>query len=181
VNSKIGPVSPKGLLAYITAWLTASCNFPLVRWMLDSPREMEVKVRMYELVGDDLDHYHPVSAQGVCLGYEWLKVILADFLKAREDGEIPAMKIQLNRSGYGGEVMIWSATSDQVFSEEMGQWLHQSYPHARLALFNDTHERRKDPDFRREFRRAFFMHGLYSPDAQACFNDPMQINAAEKV
>lgn len=181
VNIKSDTFSLEGQRAYIASWLTPANNFPLVRWMLDSPRELEVKVRMYELIGDDLEHYHPASAQEVCLGYEWIKVILADFIKAYKDGEIPVTKIQLNRSGYGGEVMIWSATFDQVFSEQMGHWLHQSYPHARLALFSDTHERRKNPDYRREFRRAFFMHGLYSPEAQAHFDDPRQLNAAEKV
>ncbi|MGB5101416.1 MAG: hypothetical protein WBN94_12565 [Methanothrix sp.] len=181
VNSKSDTFSLEGLRACIACSLSPANNFPLVRWMLDSPRELEVKVRMYELIGDDLEDYHPASAQEVCLGYEWIKVILADFIKAYEGGEIPVTKIRLNRSDYGGEVMIWSAAFDQVFSEQMGYWLHQSYPHARLALFSDTHERRKDPDYRREFRRAFFMHGLYSPEAQAHFDDPRQLNAAEKV
>jgi hypothetical protein len=90
------------------------------------------------------------------------------------------MKIQLNRSGYDGEVMIWSAAFDQVFSEQMGKWMRELYPHARLAIFSDSHERRKDPEYRREFRRAFFLHGLYSPEVQAYFDDPRQLNAAEK-
>ena len=181
VSSKSGPFSREGLQAYIACSLSPQNNFPFVRWMLDSPRELEVKVRVYELIGDDLEHYHPTSAQEVCLGHEWIKVILADFIKACKDGEIPITKIQLNRSSYGGEVMIWSATFDQVFSEQIGQWLRESYPHARLALFNDTHERRKDPDYRRDFRRAFFMHGLHSPEVQAHFNDPRQLNSAETV
>jgi len=180
VGSRSGTSSLVGELAYITGWLTPANNFPLVRRMLDSPRELEVKVRVYELVGDDLVSYHPASAQKVCLGYEWIRVILADFLKARKDGEIPIRKIQLNRTDYDGEVMIWSNAFDQVFSEQMGQWMRESYPHARLAIFSDSHERRKDPDYRREFRRAFFQHGLYSPEVQAHFNDPRQLNAAER-
>ena len=179
-NSRSGTSSLEGEQAYITGWLTPANNFPLVRCMLDAPRELEVKVRVYELVGDDLERYHPASAQKVCLGYEWIRVILADFLKAHENGEIPVTKIQLNRSGYDGEVMIWSAAFDQVFSEQMGQWMRQSYPHARLAIFSDSHERRKDPEYRREFRKAFFLHGLYSPEVQACFDDPRQLNAVEK-
>lgn len=179
-GSRSGTSSLEGEQAYITGWLTPANNFPLVRCMLDAPRELEVKVRIYELVGDDLERYHPASAQKVCLGYEWIRVILADFLKAHENGEIPVTKIQLNRSGYDGEVMIWSAAFDQVFSEQMGQWMRQSYPHARLAIFSDSHERRKDPEYRREFRKAFFLHGLYSPEVQACFDDPRQLNAVEK-
>jgi hypothetical protein len=180
-GSRIGTSSPEDEMAYIAAWLTPANNFPLVRRMLDSPRELEVKVRIYELVGDDLESYHPTSAQRVCLGYEWIRVILADFLKAHENSEIPVTKIQLNRTGYDGEVMIWSAAFDQVFSEQMGQWLHQSYPHARLAIFSDSHERGKDSDYRREFRKAFFLYGLYSPEIQDYFDDPRQLNVAEKV
>ncbi|OPY54954.1 MAG: Alpha/beta hydrolase family protein [Methanosaeta sp. PtaU1.Bin112] len=181
VSIRSGTPSLEGELAYITAWLNPANNFPLVRRMLDAPRELEVKVRVYELVGDDLESYHPASAQKVCLGYEWIKVILADFLKAHEGGKIPVTKIQLNRSSYDGEVMIWSAAFDQVFSEQMGKWMRELYPHARLAIFSDSHERRKDPEYRREFRKAFFQHGLYSPEVQAYFDDPRQLNAAEKV
>lgn len=179
-GSRSGTPSLEGELAYITAWLNPANNFPLVRRMLDAPRELEVKVRIYELAGDDLERYHPASAQKVCLGYEWIRVILADFLKAHKNGEIPVTKIQLNRSGYDGEVMIWSNAFDQVFSEQMGQWMRQSYPHARLAIFSDSHERRKNPEYRQEFRKAFFLHGLYSPEAQTYFDDPRQLNAAEK-
>ncbi|HUS76761.1 MAG TPA: hypothetical protein VMY43_12250 [Methanothrix sp.] len=179
-NSKRGTFSLESQSAYLRSWLSPSCNFPLVRRMLDAPRELEVKVRSYELIGDDLEDYHPASAQDVRLGYEWIKVILADFIKAHKEGKIPKIKIQMNRSRYQGEVMIWSGTADQVFSEQMGQWLCQSYPHARLALFNDTHERGRYPDYRREFRRDFFVHGLNSPEVQAHFNDLIQLNAAEK-
>lgn len=180
IGSKSGTSSLNSRLAYLTTWLSPSCNFPLVHKMLDAPRELEVKVRAYELIGEDLDGYHPCSAQEVCLGYEWIDPLLADFLKAREYGEIPTTRIQCNRSGYDGEVMIWSATDDQVFSVQMGEYLQKSYPHARLALFSDSHERRKDPDFRREFRGDFFMHGLYSPQVQGHFNDSRQLNAGEK-
>ena len=180
VNSKTDIFSLENQWAYLRSWLSPSCNFPFVRWMLDSPRELEVKVRLYELIGDEIESYHPTSNQDVCLGYEWIKVILADFIKAHKEGKIPKIKIQMNRTSYQGEVMIWSGTADQVFSEQMGQWLCQSYPHARLALFNDTHERGRYPDYRREFRRDFFVHGLNSPEVQAHFNDLIQLNAAEK-
>jgi pimeloyl-ACP methyl ester carboxylesterase len=181
LESKVDAYSLQGQWAYIRSWLTPSCNFPLVQRMLDAPRELEVKVRMYELIGDEVERYHPTSAQEVCLGYEWIKVILADFIKARKAGQIPTTRIHLNRSGYRGEVMIWSGTADQVFSEQMGKWLCQSYPNARLALFNDSHERKMDLDYRLEFRRDFFINGLYSSEAQEHFNDPRQFNAAEKV
>jgi pimeloyl-ACP methyl ester carboxylesterase len=180
VKSKTDVLSLEGHWAYFKNWMSPSCNFPLVRRMLDAPRELEVKVRLYEVIGDQIETYHPTSAQDVCLGYEWTKVLLTEFIRARQDGKIPTKKFQLNRSSYRGEVMIWSGTADQVFSEQMGQWLCQSYPHARLALFEDTHSREKYPDYRRQFRKAFFVHGLNSTEVQAHFNDQRQLNAAEK-
>lgn len=179
-DEKTGISSLERRLAYLCNWLFPSYNFPFVKWMLDAPGETEVKVRLYELIGDEVDRYHPVSAREVCLGYEWMMPLLADFTSAHEDGEIPTVKIQMNRSSYPGEVLIWSGKADQVFSEQMGQWLCQSYPDARLALFDDSHTREKFQDFRQEFRREFFIHGLRSPEVQACFDDPRQLNAAEK-
>ena len=56
---------------------------------MDVPRELEVKVRIYELMAGDLENYHPTSARDICLGYEWTKVLLADFMKAHEEEIIP--------------------------------------------------------------------------------------------
>jgi hypothetical protein len=53
VNSKSDTFPREGQQAYIACSLSPANNFPLVRWMLDSPRELEVKVRMYELIGDE--------------------------------------------------------------------------------------------------------------------------------
>ena len=180
VNSKTDIFALEDQWDYLINWLSPSCNFPFVRRILDAPRELEVKVRLYELIGEEIESYHPTSAQDVCLGYEWTKVTLADFIKARKEGKIPIMNIQLNRSRYGGEVMIWSGTADQVFSVQIGQWLCQSYPHARLALFNDTHSRDKYSDYKLEFRRAFFINGLNSPEIQVYFDDPRQLNAVNE-
>jgi len=180
INSKTDLFALDDQWAYLINWLSPSSNFPFVRRILDAPRELEVKVRLYELMGEEIESYHPTSAHDVCLGYEWTKVPLADFIQARKEGKIPIIKIQLNRSRYLGDVMIWSGTADQVFSEQMGQWLCQSYPHARLALFNDTHSRDKYSDYQLEFRRGFFIHGLNSPEIQDYFDDLRQLNAAEK-
>ena len=160
VKSKTDIFSLEGHWAYLKELAFSVLQFPNLGKMLDAPRELEVKVRLYEVIGEEIESYHPTSAQDVCLGYEWTKVLSADFIRARQDGIIPIKKIQLNRSSYRGEVMVWSGTADQVFSEQMGQWLCQSYPHARLALFDDTQSRRKYPDYRLEFRKAFFVHGL---------------------
>ena len=151
--------------------------FPLIHWLLDAPAELEVKVRIYELMGEDLENYHPDSARDICLGYEWSRVLLADFIKAQDGGKIQITQISPSRSRYRGEVMVWSRTADQDFSNQMGHWVSDSYPHSRLAVFDDAHRRQKYPDYYREFRKAFFTAGLNSSEVQVYFNDPRQLNA----
>lgn len=177
VNGEIECLSLGDKLTYLKNWLVPSNNFPLVCILLSAPRELEVKVRLYELIAEDLDSYSPTSHQEVCLGYDWAKVLLADFIKARKEGKIHVMQISPNRSSYRGEVMVWSGTADQVFSVEMGQWLSNAYPNSRLAVFNDTHQFQKYQDYYRGFRKAFFTAGLNSSDVQAHFEEPRQLNA----
>ena len=76
--------------------------------------------------------------------------------------------------------MVWSGTADQVFSTQMGQWISDSYPHSRLAVFDDAHRLQKHPDYYREFRRAFFTFGLNSSQVQNYFNDARQLNVTQK-
>jgi pimeloyl-ACP methyl ester carboxylesterase len=172
--------NPSVKIACLKSWLVPSNNFPLIQLILDAPCELEVKVRVYELMGEDLENYHPASAHDIGLGYEWSKVLLADFMKAHEEGIIPITQINLNRSRYRGEVMVWSGTADQDFSNQMGQWLSDSYIYSRLAIFDDVHRLRKHPDYYREFRRAFFKFGLNSPEIQNYFNDARQLNVVQK-
>jgi len=180
VNSKTDMLALGDKIACLKSWLVPSNNFPLIQLILDAPCELEVKVRVYELMGEDLENYHPASAHDIGLGYEWSKVLLADFMKAHEEGIIPITQINLNRSRYRGEVMVWSGTADQDFSNQMGQWLSDSYIYSRLAIFDDVHRLRKHPDYYREFRRAFFKFGLNSPEIQNYFNDARQLNVVQK-
>ena len=73
---------------------------------------MEVKVRIYELIGADLLEYNPTSTQEVNLMYEWTRIVIADFLNANADGTISTPHFSLNRSNYTGEVMVWTGTEE---------------------------------------------------------------------
>jgi len=176
INSKTDMFALGDKFTYLKNWLTPTYNFPLIHLLLDAPRELEVKVRIYELMGMDIENYHPACAQEVYLGYEWAKVLLADFMKAHDEGKIQIMRFALNRSCYNGEVMVWSGTADQDFADQMGHWVSNSYPHSRLAVFDDVHHLQKYPDYYREFRKAFFTAGLNSTEVQVYFNDPRQLN-----
>lgn len=136
----------------------------------------KLKYALYELMGVNIENYHPASAQDVCLGYERAKVLLADFMRAHDEGKIQITQFALNRSRYSGEVMVWSGTADPDFAGQMGHWVSNSYPHSILAVFDDVHHLQKYPDYYREFRKAFFKAGLNSTEVQVYFNDPRQLN-----
>ncbi|TCL31815.1 hypothetical protein EV210_12627 [Anaerospora hongkongensis] len=146
--------------SYFSKWIKPANNFPLIRFMLGIPAELEVKVRIYELLGADLKNYQPTSPEQVILMYEWTKVILADFLKAEAVGEIRTPAFPLHRSNYSGEVLVWSGLKDQAFSEQMAQWINASYPRSKRATFDDGHRLMKSPEYYRELRKAFFATGL---------------------
>jgi pimeloyl-ACP methyl ester carboxylesterase len=160
---------------YFKNWIKLPNNFPLVKFIIGVPSEVEVRVRIYELLGADLENYHSTSPREVVLMYEWTRVVLADFLQANEEGLIATPHFDIKRSSYTGEVLLWSGTGDQDFSSQMGQWISESYPHAQQAVFSDAHERQKYPKYYRDFRKAFFINGLYSPETQKFFDDARQL------
>jgi pimeloyl-ACP methyl ester carboxylesterase len=161
---------------YFKKWINPPNNFPFVSFIIGTPSEVEVKVRIYELTGADLQEYDPDSPQEVNLMYEWTRIVLADFLKANSYGIIPTPYFSLNRSNYTGEVMVWSGTKDQDFNRQIGRWISDSYPHSRQAIFNDVHKRDKYNDYYLNFRKAFFVTGLNSTETRSYFMDARQLN-----
>ncbi|MCO5384147.1 MAG: hypothetical protein NHB15_20470 [Methanosarcina barkeri] len=161
---------------YFKNWINPAYNFPLVNVIISIPSEVEVKVRIYELVGADLMEYNPTSPQEVNLMYEWTRIVIADFLKANAEGIISTPNFNLNRSTYTGEVMVWSGTGDQDFNRQMGQLISDSYPYSQQAIFNDAHKRDKYNEYYLNFRKAFFVTGLNSSETQSYYRDSRQVN-----
>jgi len=161
---------------YFKKWILPPNNFPFVSFIINIPSEVEVKVRIYELTCTDLLDYDPTSPEEVNLMYEWTRVVIADFLKANAEGAISTSYFDLNRSNYTGEAMVWSGTRDQDFSTQIGQWISDSYPHSRQAIFNDTHIREQYNDYYLDFRKAFFATGLNSTETQTYYTDTQQLN-----
>ncbi|WP_052730900.1 hypothetical protein [Methanosarcina horonobensis] len=176
VESQVEGSKLKDKYLYFKKWINPPYNFPFVSFIISIPSELEVKVRMYELIGADLQEYNPASSQEVNLMCEWTGVVLADFLKANVDGTIPTPHFSLNRSNYTGEVMVWSGTEDQDFSTQMGKWISDSYPNSQQAIFNDSHKRDRYDDYYLNFRKAFFVTGLNSSETQSYFKDTRQLN-----
>jgi pimeloyl-ACP methyl ester carboxylesterase len=165
-----------GEYAYLTNWLKPAYNFPLISFLLGVPSELEVRVRMYELLAPDLQAYRPELPQQIVLMYEWTKLVLEDFLQANARGTIATPRFALDRSRYDGEVLVWASTGDQDFSSEVGKWIAESYPHSRIAIFADSHERARYPDYYLQFRKAFFTAGLDAQVTQTYFRDMRQLN-----
>ncbi|MEN6390760.1 MAG: hypothetical protein ABFD04_10115 [Syntrophomonas sp.] len=164
------------IYAYLKTWLKPEYNYELISYLMNLPSEVEVKVRVYEVLGADLDQYQPASAQDLVLGYEWAADLLADFIKAGRAGIIAPPDFNLDRSGYKGEVLIWAGNNDQDFGAQMGRWLAEAYPNSKLALFNDAHARTAYPEYYSGFRKVFFQTGLYSEETQAYFQDARQLS-----
>lgn len=161
---------------YFKKWVLPPNNFPFVSFIFSIPSEVEVKVRIYELTGADLLDYNPTSPKEINLMYEWTRVVIADFLKANEEGIISTPHFSLNRSNYTGEIMVWSGTRDQDFSTQTGQWISDSYPHSRQAVFNETHTREQYDNYYLNFRKAFFTTGMESLETQSYYRDSRQLN-----
>lgn len=151
-------------------------NYTLIRYLMNLPSEVEVKVRIYEVLGADLVKYKPSAAQDLVLGNEWAADLLADFIKAGRAGIIAPPDFNLDRSAYKGEVLVWAGNNDQDFGAQMGHWLAEAYPNSKLALFNDSHVKSAYPEYYRGFRKAFFQTGLNSQETKAYFQDTRQVN-----
>lgn len=148
-------------LWYGRALLHPSQNFPLVNFIMQSPQELEVKVRMWELLGPELITYQPTSVADINLLYETCKVFLADFIHAYREGVIQAPLIQLHRSTYQGKVMIWANSGDQDFGVERAKLIQQAYAHAQIVIFDEkAHHLPAISDAQGELIQSFIGTGL---------------------
>ena len=157
---------------YVINWFKLPQNFPLINLIFRFPQELEVKVRIWEVVGDDLIKYNPTSAKEINLMYESLKVLLSDFLEAYRKGEIKSFSCELDRSKYQGEVMVWANTGDQDFGPHIARLISNAYPHSKLAVFEEkAHHVIRKSEFQLNFTKTFFETGLYSQETQKYFDD----------
>lgn len=165
LNGKNHPWDIGSRYLYVKNWFKLPQNFPMINLIFSSPQELEVKVRIWELIGGDLVKYQPASAREVNLMYEPMKIIMADFLKAYGNGKIKTLGWDLNRAEYQGEVLIWANTGDQDFGPEIAKLISDAYPHAVLVVFDEkAHRVLKKSDFQLALTKAFFESGLNSEE-----------------
>lgn len=157
---------------YLESFLRPEYNLPLVRFLLSAPSGAAVKVRWYELTGYDLQHYRGREGEPTNLLCEFSKAVLADFLAAAQTGEIAPKDFSIERSRFGGEVLVISGSQDVVFSPQIGRALAQAYPNERWILLQDGHHMQKNQEYVTALRRAFLIGGFASEDFRALDRDP---------
>ncbi|MDD2621191.1 MAG: hypothetical protein PHC92_11060 [Syntrophomonadaceae bacterium] len=161
-----------GKFLYAKNWLKLSNNFPLISMIFRSPVELEVKVRMWELLGYDLVNYNPSSAEEINLLYESSRIFLSEFQDAYKTGQIPIYDFNINRSDFNGEVMVWANSGDQDFGPQIAELITAAYPHARLAVFEENaHRVQKKSAYQLNLIKSFIETGPNSPETQKCFDE----------
>lgn len=155
------------------AWnaLNPRLNWRLIRTLLGLPAADAVRVRMYELLGADLQNPAIAHSEDLPL-YVWSSRILRDYL----DAHVPLPDLRLDRSRYDGEVLVISGKDDVVFSPAIGQAIAAAYPKGRWLLIPGGHRLERDPGYQHAVRRAFFLHGLQARDTAALLDSPPSAN-----
>ena len=128
------------------AALSFSKNRALVRFLLASPREVAVRVRMFELLGEDL----AARSSSTNLLATWSADFFSDFA-----GLTPP-RIDLDRRKFDGEVLVIAGTHDVVFSPRVAAAIAREYPHARYVEVPGGHRLELRRDQQLELRRTFF-------------------------
>ncbi|WP_245450035.1 alpha/beta fold hydrolase [Rhizobium leguminosarum] len=151
------------------AWyeLHPSLNWALSRAMLSLPNADAAKVRMYELIGSDLQSVKTSYGYDLPL-YVWSMEMLWNFM--HQHALLP--NLQLDRNSYQGEVLVIAARDDVVFSPAIGKAIVSAYPKARFLLVRGGHRLEMDHEYQHSIRRAYFLHGLQSRDTMSLLDAP---------
>ena len=153
---------------YVWYRLHPSLSWVLSRIILDTPAADAAKVRLYELLGADLQRYGTTSRPDVSLMYTWTSQLLAEYLT----GEVAVPQLRIDRSRYQGEVLVISGLDDVVFSPEIGKAIANAYPHGHSLVVRGGHRLEQDRGYHRAIRTAFFVLGLHAPRTEALLASP---------
>ena len=152
------------------AWyrLHPSLSWALSSTILEAPAADAAKVRMYELLGADLQRYGATPDPAASLMYAWTPKLLADYLGA----DLPVPELRIDRSRYQGDVLVISGADDVVFAPAIGKAIANAYPHGHFVLVRGGHRLEQDRDYQRAIRTAFFVLGVNAPRTQALLASP---------
>ena len=153
---------------YVWYWLHPSLSWLLSSIILDTPAGDAAKVRMYELLGADLQRYGTTSRPDASLMYTWTSKLLEEYLAA----EVAVPELRIDRSRYQGEVLVISGLDDVVFSPEIGEAIANAYPHGHFVVVRGGHRLEQDRGYHSAIRTAFFVRGLHAPRTEALLASP---------
>jgi len=151
---------------YRKNWLSPALNWGLAKLLLGAPSADAVKVRMLELIGDDLENY-PLDVGTINLAYEWSEELLSEHLGAEYPMPIP----DLDRSLFSGEVLVISAREDVVFRPGTGREISKAYSNGKYCLVPGGHRLELSVKEHARLRSDFFRYGLRSREVEAGLSD----------
>jgi len=139
-------------------------NSFVIKKIFHSPSTLEVRVRIWELIGADLIKYHPTNENDYNLMYASMIEFLPDFMEAYENKKISVPSFNINREKYAGEMMIWANTGDQDFGSSRANLLIKEYSNSKLIVFNGATHRIKKSQWHYDLLEAYFTNGFNTED-----------------
>ena len=149
-------------LPYWKRLCTPWFNFPFVRLLFRSPLIDAGKARIFEIAGPDLMSYVPGKGQGIILQYEWIHVILSEFVEAARRGDIRVPELRMDRAAFRGQVLVVGGDRDFDFAPEAYRAMGGAYFKSRVAIIRGGHHLFDDATV--SMCRAFFEGGLESAE-----------------
>jgi pimeloyl-ACP methyl ester carboxylesterase len=155
-----------GLFSYKFKPIT---NLSVLDYMIKPPSEIMARIRWFELVGYDLMKYN--NEKETNLLYELSSKLVSDVLEYHKNNKIPAKEFNINRSEFLGEVLILKGTKDVVFSDEINRKIQQTYPNAKLLLYDDGHRMQNNTEKYISIRSTFLDRGFISDKFKKLTNE----------
>ncbi len=145
----------KSLLKYRFTPIT---NISLLTYLVQSPKEIAVRIRWFELAGYDLLQYN--SRKETNLLYEFSLKAISDLIDYHRINKIPAKEFVINRDDFQGEVLILKGREDVVFSDTINIAMSKAYHNSRILFFNDGHRLQNDKEKYIQIRNSFLDSGF---------------------
>lgn len=132
-------------------------NLTVFNYLIKSPKELEARIRWFELVGSDLMHYDAKNETNLL--YEISLVAVSDILAFHQEHNLVPKEFNIKRD-FAGEVLIIKGTEDVVFGDEINHILQKSYPNARILFFKDGHRMQNNKNKYQAIRTNFLENGF---------------------